>query len=196
MTLDLSHKIVLTEEELEQLPSASRVREAAQSYLQDHGVYFPPRPPRPPRNFVEESIPALSNTELIDAYSEMVAYSAYMGEQLAYVKSDEDVTKQRAKSVEAFLRNKAYTLGYKKESEVNAMAQIHPYMHDAVEEVQKAKLIVEIMSEAKGYYTKSAALLSRSIETRKMEYEQTHRNENIGQAPYQKQAPRGFGHRR
>lgn len=196
MTLDLSHQVLLDQSEIDRLPDANGVREHAQARLHNLGVFFPPAPNKPPRSFTDTSIPLLTNNELIEAYTEMVSYAAYMGEQYAYAKSDEKVTKQRLKGMLALLKEKAYAKGYKKVEEVNAIAQVNAQVLDAAEDVQKAELFAELLGQAHGCYTDFAKLLSRSIETRKMEFEQNHRSGNMGKQQYSKQPlPKGFGHR-
>lgn len=162
--------------------------EDAEEALRELGIPEMPKPKNQPPPLADLDITLLTNLELAGLHSQYVSYAVYMGEELAKIEAQEDNAKRILKDHAAMLKDQFLAAG-KKGPEIQA-AVLENEDYKALDlEHQKLFFMKSILKRRYSGFVKQAATLSRNIELRKLDFEQTLRTSNIGK----RAAPRGFG---
>lgn len=159
--------------------------------LEQRGILDAPRPDNHPKALADLDITLLTNNELASLYSQYVAYGAYIGDGLAKVEGLEEAAKRFLRDVLSELKEAQFVKGMKGAEATSAALQ-DPLYKDYDLEHTKLFLMKTIMKRRYDGYKDQAAALSRSIELRKLDFEQSSRDNNLGY-PGKRAAPHGFG---
>lgn len=166
---------------------------SVEAELEARGIPEPPRPKTHPLSLADIDITLLTGNQLANLYTQYVAYAAYIGDEVAKIEGLEESAKKMLREVLAELKDAQFTRGMKG-AEATSAATKDPVYKDLDMEHMKLFFMKAIMKRRyKGYVTQAAAL-SRTIELRKLDFEQTRRDGNLG-FPGKQGAPRGFGSR-
>lgn len=162
--------------------------------LNARGIPEPPRPKNHPEPLADLDITAMTNVQVSSLYTQYVAYAAYIGDELAKIEGLEESAKKLLKDTLAELKDAQFARGVKG-AEATAAAMRDPLYRELDTEHAKLFFMKAIMKRRyKGYITQAAAL-SRTIELRKLDFEQTRRDSNLGVAG-KTASPKGFGNQR
>ncbi len=162
--------------------------EEAEEALRELGIPEMPRPKNQPTPLADIDITILTNLELAGLHAQYVSYAVYMGEELAKIEAQEENTKRMVKDHAAMLKDQLTAAGKKGPEVMGAVLENEDYKALDLEH-QKLFFMKSILKRRYSGFVKQAGTLSRNIELRKLEFEQTLRTSNIGKRP----APRGFG---
>lgn len=166
----------------------STLMDEVEAALREMDIPEMPRPKNQPTPLADIDITLLTNLELSSLHAQYVSYAVYMGEQLAKVEALEDHAKRMVKEHAAVLKDQ-FTAAGKKGPEIMA-AVLADEDYKALDlEHQKLFFMHSILKRRYSGFVKQASVISRSIELRKLEFEQQLRSNNVGKRP----APRGFG---
>lgn len=160
--------------------------------LEERGVPAPAKPRTEAAPLADIDITKLTNNELATIYTQYVAYTAYIGDQLAQVEGQEECTKKLLKDTLANLKNALFAKGHKG-PEATAAAIRDPLYVGLDKEHAKLFFIKALTKRRYDGFVAQAAALSRCIELRKLDFEQARRDGNTGYAS--RPTPRGFGPR-
>lgn len=164
---------------------------SVQAELDARGIPEPPRPKAHPASLADVDITLLTGNQLANLYTQYVAYAAYIGDEVAKIEGLEESAKKMLRETLAELKDAQFAKGLKG-AEATAAATKDVLYKDLDMEHMKLFFMKAIMKRRyKGYITQAAAL-SRTIELRKLDFEQTRRDGNIGFSG-KRGAPRGFG---
>lgn len=152
------------------------------------GIPEMPRPKNQPTPLADLDITALTNLELSALHAQYVSFAVYMGEQLAKIEAQEDNTKRAVKDHAAMLKDQLAASGKKGPEIMAGVLEDEDYKALDLEH-QKLFFMKSILKRRYSGFVKQGATLSRNIELRKLDFEQTLRASNIGK----RAAPRGFG---
>jgi len=192
MGLDLSRTGVVHEKDLE--ARRTRTEELLRSVNEDlaeRGIPEVPRPAGHPRPLAEVDITTLTNDELTTLYAQYAAYSSYIGDQLAQIEAAEEDAKRNLRETIAAVKDSLFSKGMKG-PEATAGAMKDPLVEELSLLHMKYFFMKAIMKRRYKSYVTQGAALSRSIELRKLDMEQTRRTGNLGKRS-QMPVPGGFG---
>jgi hypothetical protein len=192
MGLDLSRAGIVHEKDLEK--RRTRTEELLQTVnneLAERGIPEVPRPSGHPTPLAEVDITTLTNDELTMLYAQYAAYSSYIGDQLAQIEAAEEDAKRNLRETIAEVKDALFAKG-KKGPEVTAAAMKDPLVEELSLIHLKYFFMKAIMKRRYKSYITQGAALSRSIELRKLDMEQTRRTGNLGRRPALP-TPGGFG---
>lgn len=138
-----------------------------------------PKPTNTPDPLSDVDIEALANRELEQLMATYTAWATYIMPKLAETEAAYKISASNLKAVAADLKVHLFKDGVPK-SEVGARVLDSPvYMEYELEHL-KLFATKEILEAHYNAYSKQAAVLSRIVELRKLEYEQTLRQQSIG----------------
>lgn len=160
--------------------------------LERRGIPEPPRPNSHPKSLADTDITAMTNAEVANLYSQYVAYSSYIGDELAKIEGLEEMAKKLLRDTLAELKDAQFTKGVKG-AEATAAATKDGLYRALDMEHMKLFFMKAIMKRRYKGYISNAAALSRTIELRKLDYESIRRDGNVGLGNNKRPAPRGFG---
>jgi hypothetical protein len=155
------------------------------------GIPHPPRPEGHPAPLADLDITLKTNGELASLYTQYVAYGAYIGDELAKIEGLEAHAKKMLKETLANLKDAQFVKGVKG-PEATARALKDPIYNSLDMAHLRLFFMKAILTRRYQGYTAQAAALSRTIELRKLDFEQSRRDGNLGY-PGKQGAPRGFG---
>ena len=157
--------------------------------LEERGIPEPPKPSKHPDSLADLDITILTNNEVASLHTQYVAYSAYIGDQLAKIEGLEEMAKKLLKDTLAELKDALFAKSVKG-AEATASAMKDQLYRDLDMEHAKLFFMKAIMKRRYAGYVKQAAALSRTVELRKLDFEQGRRDTNIGAGA---KRPPGFG---
>lgn len=156
--------------------------------LDRRGIPTPPRPSAHPKPLADTDITLLTNADISSLYTQYVAYACYIGDELAKIEGLEEGAKRMLRDLLANLKDAHFNAGLKG-AEATSAAMKDPLYSGLDLEHNKLFFMKAILKRRyRGYITQAAAL-SRSIELRKLDFEQTRRDGNLGYG-YKTGAPR------
>jgi hypothetical protein len=124
-------------------------------------------------------------------FSKYIAYQAYLSTEVARAKVHKSAADRNLKTVTAALKAAFHSKGVK-EKEISESVRLHPLYaeHDAA--YAHARYTFEILESYDRAYGKQAGALSRCVELRKIELEQSRREGNLGKGPNYGSKPGGI----
>ncbi len=162
--------------------------EEVENALEERGIPEPLQPDSHPQSLANLDITKLTNLEVATLHTQYVAYAAYIGNELAKIEGLEEMAKKMLKDTLAELKDALFAKG-SKGPEATAAAMRDELHRELDMEHAKLFFMKAIMKRRYSGYVKQAQALSRTIELRKLEFEQTRRDTNIGLT----KKPGGFG---
>ena len=147
--------------------------------MEMRGIPQPPRPTTHPQSLADTDITTLTNSEVASLYTQYVAYSTYIGDELARIEGIEESAKKMLKDTLAELKDAQFARGVKG-AEATAAAMKDPVYQALDQEHMKFFFMKAILKRRYTGYVAQAAALSRTIELRKLDFEQTRRDGNVG----------------
>jgi hypothetical protein len=192
MGLNVSRVGIVPEKDLDARRNrTANMLETVKQELLDRGIPEVPRPVGHPKSLAEVDITLLTNDELATLYAQYAAYSSYIGDQLAQIEAEEADAKNNVRETAAMVKDALFAKG-KKGTEVSAAAASDPLVLELNALWLKLLFMKSIMKRRYKSYITQGAALSRSIELRKLDMEQTRRTGNLGRRPAIP-TPGGFG---
>lgn len=183
MGLDLNQNAIIEADELEL--NVVNV-EDIEAELQAKGIHAFKKPSSQPQGLSELDVNELTNDELAALYSQFIAYQAFLSTEVARAKVEKSAADRNLKHVTAKLKAALHAKGVK-EKEIPEKVRLHPLYLDYDLHYAEARYRFEILESYDRAYGKQAQALSRCVELRKIELEQSKRDGNLG-----KKGP-GFG---
>ena len=180
MGLDLSKAAIIDEEDLTlNLVSVDDI----EADLRKRGLKAFAKPEDQPQGLADIDVNELTNDALAGLYSKYIAYQAYLSTEVARAKVHKSAADRNLKTVTAALKSAFHAKGVK-EKEISESVRLHPLYteHDAA--YAHARYTFEILESYDRAYGKQAAALSRCVELRKIELEQSRREGNLGKGPH------------
>lgn len=159
--------------------------------LDRRGIPEPIRPKNHPKSLADVELAELTNAEVASLYSQYVAYSAYIGDELAQIEGMEEMAKKLLKDTLGELKDALFAKKMKG-PEATAAAMKDELYRALDMEHAKLFFMKAIMKRRYRGYIQQAAALSRTVELRKLDFEQNRRDGNLGLGG-KRPAPRGFG---
>lgn len=171
-----------------------RMLQEVEETLESRGVLEPPRPEGHPEPLANLDITALTNDQVASLYTQYVAYASYIGDELAKIEGLEEMAKKLLKDTLAELKDALFAKGIKGAEATSAAMKDEVYRELDMEHAKLFFMKAIMKRRYKGYVTQAAAL-SRTVELRKLDFEQLRRNDNLGRGkpPPGFGAPRGLG---
>lgn len=163
-----------------------------QMELEARGIPEPLKPKNHPQPLADMDIAALTNAQIGGLYAQYVAYASYIGDELAQIEGLEEAAKKHLRDTLAELKDAAFVRGLKGAEATSAAMKDELYRSLDLEHM-KLFFMKAIMKRRYRGYTSQAAALSRTIELRKLDFEQTRRDGNIGFGGKRPATPSGFG---
>lgn len=154
------------------------------------GVPDVPQPSRYPEQLSEIDITLLSNPDLTKLYTHYVAYANFVGGRLATLRCAEKLSKKNLKRALAEIRANLAAQGIKG-ADATAQAQLNPVYARCENDFTKSMMMALIVASIHRNYSEQAKAISRTIELRKLEFEQTMRQGNIAK-PSLRRMPSSF----
>lgn len=143
------------------------------------GIPESPRPKGVPESLADSDITRMSNNQLANLYTQYVAYGAYLGNELAKIEGLEEGARKLLKDTLAELKDACFSKGLKGPEATAAAMRDEVYKEMDFEHMKLYFMKTILKRRARGYSSQAAAL-SRNIELRKLEFEQSRRDTNIG----------------
>jgi hypothetical protein len=159
--------------------------------LARRGILNPPRPEAHPEPLANLDSTKLTNADLASLYTQYVAYSSYIGDELAKIEGLEEAAKRLLRDTLMQLKH-AQFLRNVKGPQATAAAMQDPMYQELDIEHSKLFFMRAIMKRRYDGYVAQAAALSRTVELRKLDFEQTRRDTSIGHGK-RPNFPSGFG---
>lgn len=160
--------------------------------LEARGIPEPPRPTNHPRSMADTDVTTMTNAEVANLHTQYVAYSSYIGDELAKIEGLEEMAKKLLRDTLAELKDALFAKGTKG-AEATAAATRDGLYRALDMEHMKLFFMRAIMSRRYRGYISTAAALSRTVELRKLDYESTRRDTNLGLGHKRPSTPQGFG---
>jgi len=157
------------------------ILDIAEGELARRGIPESPRPKNVPAVLADTDITTLSNNQLANLYMQYVAYGAYLGNELAKIEVMEAAAQKLLKDTLVELKDACISKGVKG-TEATASALRDPIYKEIDFEHLKLFFMKAILKRRARGYSTQAAVLSRTIELRKLDFEQSRRDTNIGLA--------------
>ncbi len=161
----------------ERAQKAMDVLADVQAEVEKMGLPPYPKPKTLPDPLSDIEVGSLSNRELETQMAAYIAYAAYVGTKLAEADVAYRAATSNLKAVQASLEVDLFKDRVPK-NEIRARVKVAPEFVDRELEQLKMFAIKTILEAHHKSYSTSAQTLSRSIETRKLEYEQALREHN------------------
>lgn len=156
------------------------------SDLQDRfGIELYPKPKNTPHPLADTDISKLTNVQLEQLFIQYTAYTSFLVTQLAVLKQVEYAAKNRLTRIAAEIKNDLYTKHVPKD-EVASRTKTHATYTAAEFDYDRARTMHTILEAYYKAYSKQAQGLSRVVELRKQEFDDSLRSGNIN-----KRGPRG-----
>jgi hypothetical protein len=156
------------------------------------GIPEPPRPKNHPAELADMDTALLTNADLGSLYTQYVAYASYIGDELAKIEGMEESAKKLLRDTLAELKEAAFVRGLKGPEATSAAISDELYRALDLEHMRLFFMKAIMKRRYRGYVSKAAAL-SRTIELRKLDFEQVRRDGNIGFGGKRPATPGGFG---
>lgn len=169
----------------------SDMLEQVKMELDRRGIPEPVKPSNHPKSLADVDLAALTNAEVSSLYSQYVAYSSYIGDELAQIEGMEEMAKKILRDTLGTLKDSLFAKGIKG-AEATAAATKDALYQALDMEHAKLFFMKAIMKRRYRGYISQAAALSRTVELRKLDFEQTRRDGNLGFGG-KRPAPRNFG---
>lgn len=177
--LDLKGTAVASASTKARTTKALDILEEVQAMAGKMGLHAFPRPSTAPASLAELDPGSLSNRDLESAMTAYVAYASYIEPKLAEAESAYKISTANLKSVASSLKLSLFADGTRT-AEVDARVNTSPEYIEYELEHLKLYATKEILAAHHHAYSKQAGALSRIIELRKLEFEQQHRLNNVG----------------
>lgn len=156
------------------------------------GIPEPPRPKNHPAELADMDTALLTNADLGSLYTQYVAYASYIGDELAKIEGMEESAKKLLRDTLAELKDAAFTRDLKGAEATSAALKDELYRALDLEHMRLFFMKAIMKRRYRGYVSKAAAL-SRTIELRKLDFEQVRRDGNVGFGNKRPATPGGFG---
>jgi len=160
--------------------------------LARRGIPEPPRPKNHPAELADMDTALLTNADLGSLYTQYVAYASYIGDELAKIEGMEESAKRLLRDTFAELKDAAFARNMKGPEATSAAVSDELYRALSMEHLRLYFMKAIMKRRYRGYVSKAAAL-SRTIELRKLDFEQVRRDGNIGFGGKRPAVPGGFG---
>lgn len=164
---------------------------AVRQELDARGIPEPVKPSSHPRSLADTDIASLTNSEVASLYSQYVAYAAYIGDELAQIEGLEELAKKILRETLGSIKDSLYASGIKGAAATAAATKDALYQELDMEHA-KLFFMKAIMKRRYRGYVSMAAALSRTVELRKLDFEQSRRDGNLGFGP-KRATPVTFG---
>lgn len=174
----------------ERIQRGLEILEAIQKQVIAMGLPEYPRPRNTPEPIGDIDLSAMSNRELEQVMAQYTAWAAYVGTKLAETEVAYKASSAAMKALTASLRVSLHKDGIPK-AEIEAKVQTSPEFMEYDLEHLKLYATREIVGAHYKAYIRSAQAVSRSIEVRKLEYEQDARVHSVGGFKRPQGPPRG-----
>lgn len=175
---DLSRTPILEERDQEVANTAEILTDIKETMLK-MGLHEYPRPANVPKPLCDVEVESLTNDQLGALYASYTSYAAYISSKLAEAQVSYKISSSNSKQITARLKAQEFTKGTPK-AEVPAVVAASPAFRQHELEHLKLYAIMTILEAHYGAFSKQAATLSRLIEIRKLELEQSQRDHNVG----------------
>lgn len=169
--------------------------EEAKSQLAARGILDMPKPKNHPLPLADMNVNELTNSEVAGLYTQYVAYASYIGDELAEIECLEEAAKRLLRETLGKLKDAQFAKGLKG-AEATAAAISDPFFQELDVEHLRLFFMKSIMKRRYRHYTSQASALSRTVELRKLDFENQRRDTNIGRGRPKTPAPTGFGAKR
>lgn len=176
--LDLSKTAVLTQEERSQFKNAQDMIDEVKSKAEEMGLHKYPKPSSQPVSLADMDISELPNAQLGQLYSQYTAHAQWVFQEYTEAEIAYKNGVASLKLLDAKLKAKMFAMGIVK-AEVPALMREDPVRVEYEMEVLKLYAMKEILGAHYKAYSKQADALSRIVEIRKLEFEQTIRASGI-----------------
>jgi hypothetical protein len=177
--LTLKKAAVVSKNVQERAKSAFDILEEIQDKVRSMGVPDYPKPNELPPPLGSVDIGALTNRDLESYYTKYVAYAQYLAPKIAQAEAAHKINQSNLKHVKATLTNQLVKSGVPKSEHAAQIQENAEYIEQEIEDLKLFATKTILASYYKAYVNQAKAL-SRVIELRKMEHEQTMRGANIG----------------
>lgn len=138
-----------------------------------------PKPSSAPKALSDIDVGELSNRELETQMAKYVGYASYLMPKLAEAEAAYKIATANLKSIKASLKVSLFKDGIPK-NEIEARVIESPEYAEQDLELLKLFATKEILDAHYKAYSKQAQALSRFVELRKLEFEQSLREHNVG----------------
>lgn len=179
MGLNLGGTPVTSNNTKERIQRGLEILEDIQEQMAGMGLTEYPKPKTTPEPLGDLDLSAMENRELEGLMAKYTGYAAYVGTKLAEAEVAYKVSTAAMKAVSASLKVSLYKDGSPK-TEIDAKIQVAPEYIEYELEHLKLYATKEILDAHYKAYSRSAQAVSRTIEVRKLEYEQDARQHSVG----------------
>lgn len=162
----------------------------AKDEMKARGILDAPRPKNHPEPLADLDINSLTNQEVASLYTKYVGYSSYIGDELAEVECLEHAAKKLLRETLGELKDAQFVKGVKG-AEATTAAMKNPLYKELELEHTRLYFMTTIMKRKYSHYVQQAKALSRTVELRKLDFENHRRDSNIGRG--KTPSPTGFG---
>lgn len=177
--LDLTKTPVTGNRAATHLQKSSDILDDVLRKIKAMGLPDYPKPKREATPLTELDIDALSDRELATIMAEYMAYAAFILPKLAAIESTYRISASNLKMLLSNLKVKLLKTEGIAKSELSDLAKDTPeYMEHELEHL-KIMAMREILEAHSKAYSKQYDALSRIVELRKMEFEQTQRQQGV-----------------
>lgn len=177
--IDLGKTAVLSSEEQEQFKTAQEIIDEIEDQVASKGLAKYPRPAGEPADLTQLDITTMSNNELGQHFIRYTAFAQYVFGDLANIQASYRIGIASLKLIEANLKSKLFAREVAK-AEIPAMVREDPIRVEYELEVLRLFAMKEILEARYKAYQRSADALSRIIEIRKLDFDQSMRDSSIG----------------
>lgn len=176
--LDLSKTAFLSDEEWAQFKNAQEMIEEVKGKAEEMGLHKYPKPSTQPPSLADMDVGEIPNSQLSQLYSQYTAHAQWVFQEFTEAEIAYKNGVASLKLLDAKLKSKMYAMGMPK-AEVPALMREDPIRTEYEMEVLKLYAMKEILGAHYKAYSKQADALSRIVEIRKLEFEQTMRASGI-----------------
>lgn len=178
MTLNLRKTAVVSEAARGRVDTALDILAQAQAEVAAMGIHDAPRPDEAPPTLGDLDLEAIDNRGLGALYLKYVAYAAFLSPKIAATTAAYKVSAANMKRVAANISTELVAREVPK-AEIRALIQEHPlYVEQELDHLKLYATMVILESHYKSY-GQMAKALSRIVELRKLEFEETLRSAGI-----------------
>jgi len=176
--IDLGKAPVLSSDEREQYKNAQEIIDEVEAQVEAKGLTKFPRPTGEPADLTQIDVTSMSNNELGQHFIRYTAYAQYVFGDLANIEAAYKVGAASLKLIEANLKSKLFAKDIPK-VEIPALVREDPVRVEYELELLRLFAMKEILEARYKAYQRSADALSRIIELRKLDFDQSMRDANI-----------------
>lgn len=176
--VDFNKAAILSPEEQGSFKSAQEIISEVEAQAEEMGLKRYPRPTGEAENLTEIDITTMTNNALGQLFMQYTAFAQYIYGEHVRVVAAYKVGVSSLKLVEANLKSKFYAKDVAK-AEVPALVREDPIRIECELEVLKLFAMREILEAHYKAYQRSADALSRIIELRKLDFDQSMREAGI-----------------